>query len=116
MTKKVKELGKDQVKTILDNLASDFLRHKFKFKEGYGGTYELYLDELQTERDNMKANGQSYDKEQNYIDNVKKVVKLIETRKTPPGKEALKKKVKSSDAYLYAILLNLEKIGIIEKA
>ena len=115
MTKKIKEVSKDQVKTILDKLASDFLKYKFKFREGYAETYELYIGELQNECENLKANGQSYEKERNYIENVKKIVKLLETRKTPPGKEVLKKKVTSSDAYLYAILLNLEKIGIIEK-
>lgn len=114
-TKKIIEPSTEQVRTLLTGIATTYLEGKFKLTDEYKELFNNEVERQQLECDNLRTNGQSYDKETKFLKNVKKVVETLEKNKKPVGKGNLSKKVKEDDTYLYALLMNLEKQGIIEK-
>jgi len=115
LVKKIQEVSSEQFKIVLDKLSSEFLGKKFKLAEGFKTKYDEYIAHMKTECEHLKKNGQACKKEQDFLNNTKKVFEVLEKSKEPVGKEELESVIQSSNIYLYVVLLNLEKKRIIEQ-
>jgi|ETN01SMinimDraft_4_1059930.scaffolds.fasta_scaffold16897_4 hypothetical protein len=111
----IKEVGTDELKKILTNLALEYFTKTFKLTDNYKNLFDEQIKSYQKECDNLRANGQSCDKEENFLENMKKVIDTFEKNNGAVKKDKLEKSIAEDDLYLYTLLLNLEKQGIIQK-
>jgi len=115
MNKDIREVSTEQFKAILDKISSEFLSNKFKLSDNCREKYEGYIAKLKAACENLKKNGQASKKEEDFLENTRKIFNVLENNSDPVGKEKLGQAVEASNSYLYALLLNMEKQEIIEK-
>jgi len=114
MTNNIQEISSEQFKIILDRVSREFLGKKFKLAENYKEKYDEYIAKMESECEKLKQKGQVCKKEQDFLDNTKKIMDVLGKSTEIVGKEQFGQAITASDHYLYAIMLNLEKLGIIE--